>query len=85
MNSYKEIPWLSYRNDIIDFLNLGKDRNPVYGLLEADITKVSNIFSEIIQGVISFNIKKETLKPIFFLGWLWDIIVGSVYRGCKDK
>ena len=46
MNSYKEIPWLTYRNDIIDFLNLGKDRNPVYGLLEVDITKVSHIFSE---------------------------------------
>lgn len=36
--NYKVQQWPSYRNDINDFINLSKDRNPTYGLFEIDIT-----------------------------------------------
>jgi len=43
---YKVKEWPSYRNDIIDFLSLSKDRNPIVGIFELDITKASAIFDE---------------------------------------
>lgn len=46
MNSYTEAKWLSYRNNIIDFLNLRKNKNHIHGMFEIDITKVSKIISE---------------------------------------
>ena len=46
MNTYKEIPWPVYRNDIIDFLNLRKDKNHANALFEVDITKITKIISE---------------------------------------
>ncbi len=46
MDSYTEKPWLSYRNDIIDFLNLRKDQNPACAIFEADITKATQIITK---------------------------------------
>jgi pyruvate/2-oxoglutarate dehydrogenase complex dihydrolipoamide acyltransferase (E2) component len=43
---YSERIWPTYRNDILDFLELGKSRNPVYALVEADITRASRILAE---------------------------------------
>lgn len=46
MNNHQEKPWLPYRNDIIDFLNLGKDRNYAHANFEIDITKMAMLISE---------------------------------------
>ena len=46
MSTYKEIPWMPFRNDLKDFLDLTKDKNYVHAITEVDITKVSDIFKE---------------------------------------
>jgi pyruvate/2-oxoglutarate dehydrogenase complex dihydrolipoamide acyltransferase (E2) component len=55
MNSFKEIPWLKHRDDVVDFLDLAHDRNFVTANSEADITKISKLFKERKQRGIKSN------------------------------
>ncbi|MFT6716122.1 MAG: pyruvate/2-oxoglutarate dehydrogenase complex dihydrolipoamide acyltransferase (E2) component [Saprospiraceae bacterium] len=43
---YQVKEWPSYRDDIIDFLSLSKERNPIVGVFEVDITKASSLFAQ---------------------------------------
>ncbi len=46
MDLYKEKPWHSYRDGIVDFLNLRKSGNPAHASFEVDFTRATNIISE---------------------------------------
>jgi pyruvate/2-oxoglutarate dehydrogenase complex dihydrolipoamide acyltransferase (E2) component len=65
MAHYKLEPWLQYRNNIHDFLNLMPDRNMAHAHFEVDITKMAGLIAERKLRVHS------TLSHLAYLLWCY--------------
>jgi pyruvate/2-oxoglutarate dehydrogenase complex dihydrolipoamide acyltransferase (E2) component len=65
MNKFHLKPWLQYRNNITDFLNLRPDRNMAQANFEVDISKMSAIIAERNVRVHS------TLSHLAYLLWCY--------------